>query len=70
MAAKKTPTAKLETPKASPPTVNKTPTGPEPGTTRTGVDILPADREVLNGTIDERMAALLKDHQEMGVRPK
>jgi hypothetical protein len=43
---------------------------PEPGTTRTGVDILPADREILNQSIDDRMAALLKDHQEMGARPK
>jgi hypothetical protein len=37
---------------------------------RTGVDIPPAEREVLQGSIDDRMAALLKDHQEMGVRPK
>jgi len=43
---------------------------PEPGTTRTGVDILPADLEVLNKPIDDRMAALLKDHQDMGARPK
>lgn len=43
---------------------------PAPGTVRTGVDILPADREVLDGTIDERMAALLKDHQRMGSRPR
>ena len=43
---------------------------PEPGTIRTGVDILPADRAVLQEDIDTRMAALLKDHQEMGVRPK
>jgi hypothetical protein len=28
------------------------------------------DLEVLEGSIDDRMAALLKDHQEMGVRPK
>lgn len=42
----------------------------EPGTTRTGVDILPADRAVLQEDIDTRMAALLRDHQEMGVRPK
>lgn len=46
------------------------PIGPDPFTTRSGVDILPADREVLQGSIDERMAALLKDHQEMGARPK
>lgn len=46
------------------------PIRPDPFTTRSGVDMLPADREVLQGTIDERMAALLKDHQEMGVRPK
>ena len=43
---------------------------PEPGTTRTGVDILPADLEVLQKPIDDRMAALLKDHQDMGARPK
>lgn len=43
---------------------------PAPGTTRTGVDIIEADREVLNGDIDERMDALLKDHQRMGARPK
>lgn len=43
---------------------------PEPGTTRTGVDILPADREVLDKDIDARMKALLKDHQAMGARPK
>jgi hypothetical protein len=43
---------------------------PEPGTTRTGVDIPPADRAVLQQDIDSRMAALLKDHQAMGVRPK
>ena len=42
----------------------------EPGTTRTGVDILPADREVLDKGIDARMKALLKDHQAMGARPK
>jgi hypothetical protein len=36
---------------------------------RTGVDIPPAERKVLQGTIDERMAALLKDHQAMGARP-
>lgn len=46
------------------------PIGPDPFTTRTGVDMLPADREVLNQSIDDRMAALLKDHQAMGVRPK
>lgn len=28
------------------------------------------DPAVLEGDIDERMAALLKDHQEMGARPK
>ena len=28
------------------------------------------DLEVLEGDIDSRMAALLKDHQRMGVRPK
>ena len=28
------------------------------------------DLEVLNQPIDDRMAALLKDHQEMGSRPK
>jgi hypothetical protein len=28
------------------------------------------DPAVLNGDIDQRMAALLKDHQEMGARPK
>lgn len=39
-------------------------------TTRSGVDIIPADREVLNKDIDARMAALLKDHQAMGARPK
>ena len=43
---------------------------PEPGTTRSGVDILPADLEVLSKPIDDRMAALLKDHQRMGARPK
>ena len=43
---------------------------PEPGTTRTGVDIAPADREVLSKPIDDRMEALLKDHQRMGARPK
>ena len=43
---------------------------PEPGTTRTGVDILPHDAETLNQPIDDRMAALLKDHQDMGARPK
>ena len=42
----------------------------EPGTTRTGVDILPADRAVLDKDIDSRMKALLKDHQAMGARPK
>lgn len=46
------------------------PIGPDPFTTRSGVDMLPADREVLQQPIDERMAALLKDHQEMGARPK
>lgn len=46
------------------------PAAPEPGTTRTGVDILPADREVLDKGIDARMKALLKDHQAMGARPK
>lgn len=39
-------------------------------TTRTGVDIPDADRDVLNKDIDARMKALLKDHQEMGARPK
>ncbi len=43
---------------------------PEPGTTRTGVDIGDADREVLSKPIDDRMAALLADHQRMGARPK
>jgi hypothetical protein len=37
-------------------------------TSRTGVDIPPADREVLQQPIDKRMAALLKDHKEMGAR--
>jgi hypothetical protein len=46
------------------------PEAPEPGTTRTGVDILPADRAVLDKDIDTRMKALLKDHQAMGARPK
>ena len=43
---------------------------PEPGSTRTGVDVVPADTEVLGKDIDARMAALLKDHQRMGARPK
>lgn len=43
---------------------------PAPGETRTGVDVIPADREVLGKDIDARMAALLKDHQRMGARPK
>lgn len=42
----------------------------EPGATRTGVDVLPHDAEILGKSIDERMAALLKDHQAMGARPK
>ena len=50
--------------------VGTEPAEPEPGTTRTGVDILPADREVLDKDIDSRMKALLKDHQAMGARPK
>ena len=36
---------------------------------RSGVNILPADLEVLEKPIDDRMAALLKDHQRMGARP-
>jgi hypothetical protein len=44
------------------------PATPEPGTTRTGVDMLPADREVLQGTLEERGAALDKDLQRMSVR--
>ena len=43
---------------------------PAPGQTRTGVDILPHDAEILTKPIDDRMAALLKDHQAMGARPK
>ena len=46
------------------------PIGPDPFTTRSGVDMLPADREVLQQPIEDRMAALLKDHQDMGARPK
>lgn len=43
---------------------------PEPFlTNRTGVDIIEADRSVLQKPIDDRMAALLKDHQAMGARP-
>ena len=30
----------------------------------------PTPAEVLSGDIDSRMAALLKDHQRMGARPK
>lgn len=33
-------------------------------------DMLPADREVLQRSVDERAAALLKDLQDMGARPK
>jgi hypothetical protein len=29
-----------------------------------------ADPVIIEGSIDERMKALLKDHQEMGARPK
>lgn len=32
--------------------------------------IAPKDAEVLSQDIDARMKALLKDHQEMGARPK
>lgn len=39
------------------------------GEERSGVNILPADLEVLEKPIDDRMAALLKDHQRMGARP-
>lgn len=35
---------------------------------RTGVDIPPADREVLAQPIDDRMKALLADHKAMGAR--
>lgn len=35
-----------------------------------GITIDPKDAEVLEGDIDSRMAALLKDHQDMGARPK
>ena len=38
------------------------------GSERTGVDIPPADREVLSKPIDERMKALLADHKAMGAR--
>lgn len=48
----------------------ETPDTPEPGQTRTGVDVPEADREVLSKDIDARMKALLKDHQRMGARPK
>jgi hypothetical protein len=41
---------------------------PEPGTTRTGVDILPADLAILERPIDERMAALKADHIKSGAR--
>jgi hypothetical protein len=34
------------------------------------VDGREADPVIYTGTIDERMKALLKDHQEMGARPK
>jgi hypothetical protein len=44
------------------------PIGPDPFTTRSGVDMLPADREILQRPIDERMDALLEDHKRMGVR--
>ena len=33
-------------------------------------DMLPADREVLQGTLEERGAALDADLQRMGARPK
>jgi hypothetical protein len=32
--------------------------------------IAAADLDVLDGSIDSRMKALLKDHQKMGARPK
>lgn len=35
-----------------------------------GITIDQKDAEVLEGDIDSRMAALLKDHQDMGARPK
>lgn len=62
--------AEPETPAKVEKVADTAPQTAEPGTTRTGVDILPADRAVLQEDIDTRMAALLKDHQEMGVRPE
>lgn len=63
MATKK-PTAKKE---RSPddPAIGRVPDQPAGGIT-----IDQKDAEVLEGDIDSRMAALLKDHQDMGARPK
>ena len=35
-----------------------------------GIAISPEEQKVLDGSIDSRMKALLKDHQAMGARPK
>jgi hypothetical protein len=35
-----------------------------------GIVIGPEERKVLEGDVDSRLAALLKDHQASGARPK
>ena len=61
------PTAKEKAVASEEPRGNQ-PIGPDGTQVRSGVDMLPADREVLQRPIDERMDALLEDHKRMGVR--
>ena len=73
MPAKKKTTAKAAddtAPPATPEVKAPTATPPQRSDVVGGVTIGPKELETLNQPIDDRMAALLKDHQAMGARPK
>ena len=69
MATKK-PAAKSKAEEVAPP-ATETPTAPSGRVADQpagGITISPEDAKVLEGDIDSRMKALLKDHKEMGAR--